>query len=307
MNTRLQVEHGVTELVTGIDLVQQQIQIARGAPLGFTQKDVQIRGHAIQARIAAEDPWESFRPVPGRISRLSLPLGPWLRLDFGVEAGDSVQQHYDSMFGKIQAWGHDREQARRRLALALDALVVDGVPTTAPYLRGLLDQAPFIAATHDTGSLERDWYPDPAVKPNPPLPDARVHEPSTLMFERRVSIPWGGRSVEVAIFGAPASASDSTVATSRPDRARRDNADIAGLSGGPVVIAPMDAVVLVLAARVGESVSKGAPLLVLEAMKMEVVISAPHDGIVATFFVNVGESVRTGAKLAAMAKAASSA
>jgi acetyl-CoA/propionyl-CoA carboxylase biotin carboxyl carrier protein len=307
MNTRLQVEHGVTELVTGIDLVQQQIQIASGAPLGFTQKDVQIRGHAIQARIAAEDPWESFRPVPGRISRLSLPLGPWLRLDFGVEAGDSVQQHYDSMFGKIQAWGHDREQARRRLALALDALVVDGVPTTAPYLRGLLDQAPFIAATHDTGSLERDWYPDPAVKPNPPLPDARVHEPSTLMFERRVSIPWGGRSVEVAIFGAPASASDSTVATSRPDRARRDNADIAGLSGGPVVIAPMDAVVLVLAARVGESVSKGAPLLVLEAMKMEVVISAPHDGIVATFFVNVGESVRTGAKLAAMAKAASSA
>jgi acetyl-CoA/propionyl-CoA carboxylase biotin carboxyl carrier protein len=307
MNTRLQVEHGVTELVTGIDLVQQQIQIAGGAPLAFTQKDVQIRGHAIQARIAAEDPWESFRPVPGRISRLSLPLGPWLRLDFGVEAGDSVQQHYDSMFGKIQAWGHDREQARRRLAHALDALVVEGVPTTAPYLRGLLDQAPFIAASHDTGSLERDWYPDPTAKPNPPLPEARVHQPSTLMSERRVSIPWGGRLVEVAIFGAPAPAGGSTAVTSRPERARRDNTDIAGLSGGPLVIAPMDAVVLALAARVGESVSKGAPLLVLEAMKMEVVISAPHDGLVATFFVTVGESVRTGAKLAAMARRASGA
>jgi acetyl-CoA/propionyl-CoA carboxylase biotin carboxyl carrier protein len=307
MNTRLQVEHGVTELVTGIDLVQQQIQIAGGAPLAFTQKDVHVRGHAIQARIAAEDPWESFRPVPGRISRLSLPLGPWLRLDFGVEAGDSVQQYYDSMFGKVQAWGQDREQARHRLALALDALVVEGVPTTAPYLRGLLEQAPFIAASHDTGSLERDWYPDPAAKPTPSAPVARIHEASTLRSERRVSIPWGGRSVEVAIFGAAASGSGSTSAASRSDRARRNDTDTAGLSGGPVVIAPMDAVVLALAACVGESVRKGAPLLVLEAMKMEVVISAPHDGSVGTFFVNVGESVKTGAKLAAMAQGASSA
>ncbi|HEY5760587.1 MAG TPA: biotin carboxylase N-terminal domain-containing protein, partial [Steroidobacter sp.] len=107
MNTRLQVEHGVTELVTGIDIVAEQIRIARGEALRFSQSDVRIHGHAMQARIAAEDPWESFQPRPGRIETLSLPQGPWLRLDFGVEAGDTVVSHYDSMFGKVQSWGPD--------------------------------------------------------------------------------------------------------------------------------------------------------------------------------------------------------
>ncbi|MEN9931876.1 MAG: hypothetical protein RIS17_449, partial [Pseudomonadota bacterium] len=105
MNTRLQVEHGVTELVTGIDIVCQQIRIANGEPLGIAQEDVRISGHAIQARIAAEDAWENFRPTPARIGKLGLPTGPWLRLDFGVEAGDAIAPHYDSMFGKVQAWG----------------------------------------------------------------------------------------------------------------------------------------------------------------------------------------------------------
>jgi acetyl-CoA/propionyl-CoA carboxylase, biotin carboxylase, biotin carboxyl carrier protein len=298
MNTRLQVEHGVTELVTGIDLVQQQILIASGAPLGFTQDEVRIVGHAIQARIAAEDPWEAFRPVPGRINRLSLPLGPWLRLDFGVQSGDTVQRHYDSMFGKIQSWGHTREEARRRLGVALDELVVEGIPTTAPYLRGLLEQRPFVEAKHDTGSLERDWLPNPADKPEPSV----VLQSDTILpgvSERRVSIPWGGRLMDVAVFGVVTAAGTAgVVAAGRLERTQRSTTGAAGSSSGPLVIAPMDAVVIALAVKAGQAIIKGAPLLVLEAMKMEVVVSAPHNGIVDAVFVTPGETVKTGAKLA---------
>lgn len=299
MNTRLQVEHGVTELVTGIDLVQQQLLIANDAPLPFTQEQIQISGHAMQARIAAEDPWESFRPVPGYINRLSLPLGPWIRLDFGVESGDSVQRHYDSMFGKIQCWGDDREQSRRRLALALDALIVEGVPTTAPFLRELLEKAPFVRAEHDTGSLERDWYPDAASR-GTSAQDAFRSPATTTVFERRVSIPWGGRSVEVAIFGDLTAGGDNRAAMTRMQRSQRSRTETASATGGPMVVAPMDAVVISVPAERGQAIRKGAPLVVLEAMKMEVVISAPHDGLVLSLHVTVGESVKTGASLAAV-------
>ncbi|MBL8271622.1 acetyl/propionyl/methylcrotonyl-CoA carboxylase subunit alpha, partial [Steroidobacter sp.] len=152
MNTRLQVEHGVTEMVTGIDIVASQLRIAAGEPLGFSQQQVQIVGHAMQARIAAEDPWQGFQPQPGKIDKLQLPMGPWLRLDFGVESGDSIASYYDSMFGKLQAQGQDRDSARLRLRTALDALKVVGLPTTAPYLREVLSQPDFIAVKHDTGS-----------------------------------------------------------------------------------------------------------------------------------------------------------
>lgn len=299
MNTRLQVEHGVTELVTGIDLVQQQILIAAGAPLGFAQEEVQIRGHAIQARIAAEDPWDAFRPVPGRISQLSLPLGPWLRFDFGVESGDAVQRHYDSMFGKIQAWGHNREEARRRLALALEALVVEGIPTTAPYIRGLIEQVPFVEAIHDTGSLERDWQPKPAEKPELQVAISQSAVPSGVS-ERRISIPWGGRLVDVAVFGVASVGGGELGTVSRSQRAGRSNTGPAGSSDGPLVVAPMDAVVVTLAVETGQTIKKGTPLLVLEAMKMEVVIDAPQDGVVHAVFVAPGEAVRTGARLASL-------
>jgi acetyl-CoA/propionyl-CoA carboxylase, biotin carboxylase, biotin carboxyl carrier protein len=300
MNTRLQVEHGVTELVTGIDLVQQQLLIADHAPLPFTQEQIHIRGHAMQARIAAEDPWESFRPVPGRITRLSLPHGPWVRLDFGMEAGDSVERHYDSMFGKIQCWGDDREQARRRLGLALDSLIVEGVPTTAPFLRELLEKTPFVTAEHDTGSLERDWYPDAASRATPARDSFRSPAATTPVSERRVNIPWGGRSVEVAIFSALTAGSDGREAMTRLERSQRTRGEVASAAGGPIVVAPMDAVVIAVPAEKGQAIRKGAPLVVLEAMKMEVVIGAPHDGLVLSLYVSVGESVKTGASLAAV-------
>ena len=174
MNTRLQVEHGVTELVTGVDLVVAQLRLAAGedlaAVLGGGGADPGVRGHAIQARVAAEDPWEGFRPAPGRVTALDPPTGPWVRCDLGVAAGDAVPGEYDSLLGKVHAWGPDRATAVARLAAALDDLVLEGMPTTAPYLRTVLDRPEHAAMAHDTGSVERDWAPDPAAARPPRAP-----------------------------------------------------------------------------------------------------------------------------------------
>jgi acetyl-CoA/propionyl-CoA carboxylase biotin carboxyl carrier protein len=297
MNTRLQVEHGVTELVTGIDIVRQQIHVASGAPMAIKQDDVVVRGHAIQARIAAEDPWSGFRPVPGMVRKLRLPQGPWVRLDFGVEAGDVVPQYYDSMFGKIQAWGADRDEARARLKLALGTFAAEGVPNTATYLRSLLDQPDFAAAKHDTGSLERDWQPDEADRP---APSVLAAAPATNASVRQVGVPWGARIIDVSVHGI--SRTDDAAAVSAPRTQRR--ADTCGTSGGPLLTSPMDAVIIAIPVVAGERVAKGAPILVLEAMKMEVVIAAPYDGVVEALHVASGETVKTGYKLATVAQVA---
>jgi acetyl-CoA/propionyl-CoA carboxylase biotin carboxyl carrier protein len=295
MNTRLQVEHGVTELVTGVDVVTAQIRIAGGEHLGIEQTDVATNGCAIQARISAEDPWETFRPAPARIADLRLPGGPWLRTDFGVETGDDIPNFYDSMFGKVQAWGRTRDEARARLAQALDALVVAGPVTTAPYLRQLLDKPDFASATHDTGSVERDWLPDPDDRPAPVTasPVQADASPIASVSERIVSAPWGGQLVDVSVFGVRTSRSVAAVAGTQLDRR-----NASGGSGGPEICAPMDAAVAHTPVAVGDRVAKGAAVLVLEAMKMEVVLSAPHAGVLEALHVDVGDAVKSGAVLA---------
>ncbi|HEY0938512.1 MAG TPA: acetyl-CoA carboxylase biotin carboxylase subunit [Steroidobacter sp.] len=296
MNTRLQVEHGVTELVTGVDIVAEQIRIARGEPLRFSQQDVQIHGHAIQARIAAEDPWEEFQPRPGRIDALSLPQGPWLRLDFGVEAGDTVVSHYDSMFGKVQSWGPDRETARIRLRAALGALTVSGVMTTAPYLREVLGQSEFIAVTHDTGSAERSWRPEEATRP--PLETARQASnsaaPVATGTERRVRLSTTQGPIEVAVFGP-----------------RREQRVLRAASGNPrstdqnkpasEPVAPLAGAVVAVCVEAGEAVAKGAVLVILEAMKMELPVVAPRAGTVEAVLVAVGDVTSRGSLLVRLA------
>ena len=287
MNTRLQVEHGVTELVTGVDLVAAQLGVAAGEKLWFAQDDVTVGGHAIQARIAAEDPYEGFRPSPGTVRGLHLPLGPWVRCDLGVEAGDTVAPEYDSMFGKILARGPDRDTARRRLATALDELVVDGVPTTAPYLRTVLDEETFVDGTHDTGSVERDWVPTTApATAAPALPPtvAAGSAPRT----RRVRIATDRGPVEIAI-------------PSRAERSERAHADPSGRGGataGTAPTAPMDAIVVDVPVAVGAAVSAGDVLVVLEAMKMETEVRAPVAGTVSAVHVSPGSSVAAGTVLA---------
>jgi acetyl-CoA carboxylase biotin carboxylase subunit len=155
MNTRLQVEHPVTELVTGIDLVQAQIRVAQGEPLGPRFDDVQPRGHAIEVRLYAEDPYQRFAPSPGRIELLRLPEGPGVRNDSGVYEGSEVSIHYDPMLAKLIVWAEDRERALHRLGRALAELRVEGIRTTAPLYRALLADPDFLSGNLDIGLLDR--------------------------------------------------------------------------------------------------------------------------------------------------------
>lgn len=155
MNTRVQVEHPVTECVTGIDIVKEQIRIARGEPLAMRQQDVQLSGHAIECRINAEDPARGFMPCPGRIRALRLPGGPGVRVDTHVFPGCEIPPYYDSLLAKLICWGRDREEALARMRRALDELRVDGVETTAPFLRRLIDSGPFRSGAVHTRFVER--------------------------------------------------------------------------------------------------------------------------------------------------------
>ena len=155
MNTRLQVEHPVTELVTGIDIVREQIIVADGAPLSITQQQVEWRGHAIECRVYAEDPDNNFFPSPGKISHLRVPYGPGIRDDSGVELNSEVSIHYDPMISKLAAWGRTREEAIDRLRRALDEYEVGGIKTTLPFFREIVRDEEFIAARLDTGFIGR--------------------------------------------------------------------------------------------------------------------------------------------------------
>jgi acetyl-CoA carboxylase, biotin carboxylase subunit len=159
MNTRIQVEHPTTELVTGIDLVAEQLRIAAGEPLRFAQPDVQRRGHAIEYRVCAEDPGKDFMPQPGGVGRITLPSGPWVRCDTWLEPDGTVPPYYDSLLAKVVVWGTDRAEALARSRRALDEFSVAGIPTTAGLLRELVDEPWVGTAEFHTGTLEQ-WLAD---------------------------------------------------------------------------------------------------------------------------------------------------
>lgn len=297
MNTRLQVEHGVTELVTGVDLVVAQLRIAAGEELadvvGGGVGGVEVRGHAVEARIAAEDPGADFRPAPGRVTGLTAPTGPWVRADLGVEAGDTVPGEYDSLLGKVLAWGPDRATAVTRLAGALDDLVVAGVPTTASYLRSVLDRPEFAAVAHDTGSVDRDWPPAAAPATAPARSGAAPAEvPATRTV--RLATDRGPLALRVPRHGAAAPRPGSETA-GPPVGAPAT----AAATGDPV--APMDATVVDVAVKAGDDVAAGAVLVVLEAMKMELPVRAPHASRVDAVHVAPGDRVTAGSALVVLA------
>jgi acetyl-CoA/propionyl-CoA carboxylase biotin carboxyl carrier protein len=299
MNTRLQVEHGVTELVTGLDLVELRLVVAAGAPLGLTQDEVRIRGHAIEARLAAEDPWRQFLPVPGPVTGLHVPAGPWLRADFGVAAGDRVPAEYDSLFGKLMAWGPDRETARRRLAAALAELRVSGLPSTAPYLRDVLTRPEFAGGTYSTTTLEERWPPRPEQRP--PADQDRDHETAgagrpeaATAAARTVEIRTNAGPFVIKIYGRPGPGA----AMVRAGRGAGPRPGPVARAGAGQPAAPMDGVVVKVGVARGDEVERHAVLVVLEAMKMQIPVTAPWPGRVTAVLVAEGDSVTTGQPLA---------
>jgi acetyl/propionyl-CoA carboxylase alpha subunit len=213
VNARLQVEHPVTEMVTGIDLVKAQIRVAAGEELGFAQKDVHLRGAAIECRLCAEDPANDFLPAPGRIDRLRVPGGPGVRDDSGVYEGYVMPPYYDSLFAKLIAWGESRGEAIERMRRALDEYAVEGIPTTLSFHRRVLIDARFIAGDLHTRFIEGlNGHPPHAA---PAIPD-RVEDLAAIAVAlERASFPAAGRTAESVGRGPRAIASAWTAAGRR--------------------------------------------------------------------------------------------
>ena len=287
MNTRLQVEHPVTELVTGLDLVEWQLRIASGEPLSFAQSDVapMRRGHAIEVRLNAEDPAGGrFLPSPGTLRRLDLPAGPGVRVDAGYAAGDEVSQFYDNLICKLVTWGVDREQARRRMLRALDETRVEGVATTIPADVAILSHPDFVAGEHSTKWVEERLDLSGVTSPSGagPEPDGQVQHSVTAEVD--------GRRFEVDVW-LPAGGVGGAVAT-KPSR-RVSHAGVAGSGTGEVTVPMQGTVVKVLVAE-GDEVEEGQTICILEAMKMENSVAADRAGTLTELRVAAGDAVGAG-------------
>jgi len=288
MNTRLQVEHPVTEMVTGLDLVEQQLRIAAGEALTFTQDDVEIRGHAIEVRINAEDPaGGAFLPSPGRITTLKAPDGFGVRFDTGFEAGDEVSQFYDNLIGKLVVWGADRDTAIRRMLRALGELDIRGVATTAPADVAILEHPDFVAATHSTKWVEETL--DLSGVGSAKGDDDVDAPPGSVRRDTTVEVD--GRRIEVSMW-VPDPAEVGTLG-GRPRRASAGPNASSGVGNGQVAV-PMQGTIVKVVVAVGDAVEAGDTVCVLEAMKMENNVAADIAGTVTEVKVAVGDSVGSG-------------
>jgi acetyl-CoA/propionyl-CoA carboxylase biotin carboxyl carrier protein len=293
MNTRLQVEHPVTELVTGLDLVAWQIRIASGEPLDFTQESVRRDGHAIEVRINAEDPSGGrFTPSPGTLTAFHQPSGPGVRLDSGYEAGDTVSQYYDNLVAKLIVWAPDREAARRRMLRAIGETRITGVATTLPADVVILSHPDFAAATHSTNWVEESLDLSGLVADGAGAPAPASPEDDVPTVERDVTAEVDGRRYSVRLWvpdlGTTAAPGRHA---GRPKRAA--TAAVAGTGSGQVTV-PMQGTIVKVLVAVGDVVEVGQTICLLEAMKMENAVAAEKDGVVKEVRVAAGDSVGAG-------------
>jgi acetyl-CoA/propionyl-CoA carboxylase biotin carboxyl carrier protein len=308
MNTRLQVEHPVTELVTAIDLVALQLTVAAGEPLGFTQADLEGRrhGHAIECRINAEDPaGGKFLPSPGRISRFRPPGGFGVRTDSGYDSGDTVSQYYDNLVAKIIVWGNDRETARRRMLRALSETVVEGVATTIPAHEVILAHADFISASHSTRWVEERLDLSGVVATAGAA--AGTPEPSDDKGEHRVlrevDAEVDGRRYRVKLWVPDTGDVSSGAAGAGTPRAASRGRSSGGkvTAGDGRVTVPMQGTIVKVLVTKGDTVESGQTICVLEAMKMENPINTDRAGLVKELKVSVGDALGAGDVVAVIA------
>ncbi|WP_103729067.1 acetyl/propionyl/methylcrotonyl-CoA carboxylase subunit alpha [Novosphingobium sp. HII-3] len=314
MNTRLQVEHPVTEAITGVDLVEWQLRVASGEPLPLSQDDLTIDGWAMEARLYAEDPAKGFLPSIGRLELLQFGESEGGRIDTGVYEGAEVSPFYDPMIAKVIAWGEDRDEARERLGEMLEGTAVWPVRTNASFLVKALQHADFAGGKVDTGLIGRDGE----VLAEPPAPSAEALRaaasalvPTTIAPGLRLNAPprraaWfllDGEKIEIELEGEGSEEPSSGVLVTEQGQAwlltpwRRDGAHGAA-DGSGAILAPMPGKVIHVEVSQGQSVTRGQKLLTLEAMKMEHTLTAPFDGVVARLEAVAGQQVQVDVLLA---------
>ena len=306
MNTRLQVEHPVTEMVVGMDLVELQLRIAAGEAIPFGQEDIVRRGHAIECRLNAENPAKGrFLPSPGTITRFYRPDGFGVRTDAGYDEGDTVSQFYDNLVAKLIVWGPDRESARRRMIRALEETEIEGVATTIPAHLAILNHPDFIAGEHSTKWVEeRLDLSGVDAKPTTPSTAAAGEE---AKVERSVDVEVDGRRFNVRLWVPEAMSSPAQVASvaAGPTPARPKPTASASASGGAAgannVTVPMQGTIVKVLVEKGDAVEIGQPICVLEAMKMENNINAERAGTITEVKVKPGQTVGAGDIVATIA------
>lgn len=287
MNTRLQVEHPVTEMVTGLDLVQLQLEVAGGSELELWE--VPVSGHALEFRINAEDPAADFRPAPGRISAYREPGGFGVRVDSGVETGTTVSPYYDTLVAKLIVWAPTRELAIEKGRRALSDFVISGISTTIPAHLQLIDHQTFVTARHYTRFVENEVeFTSVPQDDGPALPEEEA------VSLRQATVEVGGRRYDVKMW-FPEGQLAGSAPRRRPPRLERGTTP--GGDAG-VIASPMQGTIVKVGVKAGEHVEEGATICILEAMKMENEIKAPIAGEVVDLRVQAGDSVSPGAVLA---------
>jgi acetyl-CoA/propionyl-CoA carboxylase biotin carboxyl carrier protein len=296
VNTRLQVEHPVTEEITGVDVVREMLRIADGQPLGY--QDPPVRGHSIEFRINGEDPGRNFLPAPGTVTRWQTPAGPGVRLDSGVQQGSVICQAFDSLLAKLIVTGRDRRQALDRARRALAEFEVDGIATVLPFHRAVVEN-PAFTAEQGSLSVHTRWIEtefNNTIAPHP----GEVAEETTPAGRQTVVVEINGRRLEIvvpttmtmtrsaAMVGAAPGGSPK-----RPPLPRRAT----GTTNRDALVAPMQGTVVKVAVSEGDRVVAGQPMVFLEAMKMEQPLDAHKDGTVRELTATLGATVSAGAVL----------
>ena len=296
MNTRVQVEHCVTEMVTGIDIVREQIKVAAGEPLSYGQDDVVLRGHAIECRINAEDASKKFAPAPGRVGSYREPAGPFVRVDSGAEEGYEVLPLYDPMIAKLIVWDIDREASTRRMLRALGEYEIEGLKTLVPFHRALLSSEQWARAETCRDLVEdRDWLKELAF---PAAPKPEDGDEAEEKIEHEYAVEVSGRKFDVRVIGAPVAGGPNGAAPAGRKAPRREKKSDGGGGAPGELVSPLQGTVLKVVVEQGAEVKEGALICVIEAMKMENEITAPSAGKVEELGVSEGGSITTGDRIA---------
>jgi len=310
MNTRVQVEHCVTEMTTGIDIVKEGIRVAAGEPLSVEQADVVLRGHAIECRINAEDASRNFAPAPGRIGAYVEPAGPGVRVDSGVRAGSEISPTYDPMVAKLIVWDADREQATQRMLRALAEYEIGGLKTLIPFHRALLATEQWARGETCRDLLDdKKWLKALAFEAAP-----AAHAEAQATVQQTYTVEVSGRKFDVRVIGPPGgpgavggggngSATAGPAAPKRPARASRDPRARDNGHGSDTLASPMQGSVWKIPVKTGQQVVEGEVVTIIEAMKMENEITAHKAGVIAELPISEGDLVRSGDVLAVIADA----